>query len=256
MDTPVNNPYISLIFPAYNEARRIANTVAEAKAYFNARGFTHEIIVSADGNDGTREIVKEMSQTDPALKVIGNVERKGKGYGIRQTIPLAQGKIVGFADADNKTPIDEFDKFEPLLRQGYDLVIGSRGMRESRIERQQPFHRRIGSFGFGIFMHLVVGLYNIVDTQCGFKFFQRAVAADLFARQRIDGYMYDVEILYLAHRTGYKIAQVPIRWRDDGDSRLQMLGGNIRNFMDILRIRFAAPPRQPSDSLTESDKNW
>lgn|SRR5690606_29659687 len=232
-------PYVSLIFPAYNEAKRIADTIGSAKEYFEARGFTHEIIVSADGDDGTREIVAEMAKTDPTLKVIGSVERRGKGYGIRQAIPLTSGQIVGFADADDKTPIEEFDKVEPLLRTN-DIVIGSRGLRESRIERPQPFYRQIGSRGFGIFMHLVIGLNDIIDTQCGFKFFQRHVAVDLFSRQKIDGYMYDVEILYLARKRGYSIAQVPVRWRDDGDSRLQLVSGNIRNAMDIFRIRFGA----------------
>ena len=253
-----DQPYISLIFPAYNEARRIANTVEEAKQYFESRGFTYEIIVSADGDDGTREIVAEMAKSDATLKVIGSVERRGKGFGIRQAIPMANGQIVGFADADNKTPIAEFDKVEPLLRTNA-IVIGSRGLKGSRIENPQPLYRQWGSRGFGIFMHVVVGLNDIIDTQCGFKFFQRHVAVDLFSRQQIDGYMYDVEILYLARKAGYSIAQVPVRWRDDGDSRLQLVSGNIRNAVDIFRIRFgnvrrhtqpmaeasAAPSKQP-----------
>jgi dolichyl-phosphate beta-glucosyltransferase len=126
----------------------------------------------------------------------------------------------------------------PLLEQGYDLVIGSRGLGESTIERAQPLYRRVGSKGFRVFMHLATGLSHIPDTQCGFKFLQRDVAKDLFARQRIDGYMFDVEILYLAQRAGYKLGQVPIRWRDDGDSRLQLVAGNLRNVRDVLSIRF------------------
>jgi dolichyl-phosphate beta-glucosyltransferase len=126
-------------------------------------------------------------------------------------------------------------------------VIGSRALRESRIERRQPLYRRLGSRGFSVFMHTVVGLPGIVDTQCGFKFFQRRAALDLFSRQKIDGYMFDVEILYLAQKAGYRIAQVPIRWRDDGDSRLVLLGGNVRNVIDIFRIRFgSARPAEPS----------
>jgi dolichyl-phosphate beta-glucosyltransferase len=231
-------PHITLIMPAYNEAKRIAQTVSEARDYFARRGLTCEIIVSADGTDGTRELVAEMAKTDPNLKVIGSAERRGKGYGVRQGVRLARGEVIGFVDADNKTPIDEFDKFEPYLRDGYDVIIGSRGLRESRIERAQPLHRRLGSKGFALFMHAVVGLPGITDTQCGFKFFQRHLALDLFSRQKIDGYMFDVEILYLARQSGYRIAQVPVRWRDDGDSRLVLLGGNIRNAVDVFRIRF------------------
>ncbi len=235
-------PRISLILPAYNEARQIASTIAQAKSYFEARSLSYEIIVSADGNDGTREIVAGMAKTDPTLQVIGSVERRGKGHGIRQAVPLAQGEIIGFADADNKTPIEELDKVLPLLDGQYDLVIGSRGLAESRIEHPQPFYRQLGSKGFGIFMRFVVGLHDLVDTQCGFKFFKRKIALDLFARQRIDGYMYDVEILYLARRAGYKLAQVPVRWHDDGDSRLQLLSGNVRNALDIFRIRLTPVP--------------
>jgi len=235
---PHMHPHVTLILPAYNEAQRIAGTIEEARAYFRQRGHSYQIIVAADGNDGTRELVAEMAAGDPALQAIGSADRRGKGYGIRQAVALARGEIIGFADADNKTPIDEFDKFEPLLREGYEVVIGSRGLRRSRVERPQPWYRRLGSRGFGLVMHALVGLDEIVDTQCGFKFFQRRAARYLFAQQKIDGYMFDVEILYLAQQAGYRIGQVPIRWRDDGDSRLVLLSGNVRNGLDLLSIRF------------------
>lgn len=248
------SPYITLILPAYNEAKRIVQTVGEAKAYFESRQFSYEIIVSADGNDGTRELVQAMAQADSTLRVIGSEERRGKGHGIRQAVQLAQGEIIGFSDADNKTPIDEFDKFEPGLRQGCEVVIGTRGDRQSRIERAQPLYRRLGSKAFGLVMHTLIGLPDIVDTQCGFKFFQRAVALDLFSRQRIDSYMFDVEILYLARQAGYHIEQVPIRWRDDGDSRLVLLRGNLRNGLDILRIRFGKAEPLPALAVAEAMK--
>jgi dolichyl-phosphate beta-glucosyltransferase len=152
---------------------------------------------------------------------------------------LAQGNIVGYADADNKVPIEEFDRIRPCFDEGYDVVIGSRAMKESRIERRQPLYRQLGGKGFGLFMHAVVGLPGITDTQCGFKFFTRAAAREIFGRQRIDAYMFDVEILVIATRLGYRIQQVPIRWRDDGDSRLNLLSGNLRNVIDIFRIRMA-----------------
>jgi dolichyl-phosphate beta-glucosyltransferase len=114
-------------------------------------------------------------------------------------------------------------------------------MRESHIEQAQPAYRRLGSKGFSVFMHAVVGLHEIHDTQCGFKFFQRLAALDLFRRQKIDGYMFDVEILHLAKQAGYRIAQVPVRWHDDSDSRLALLSGNLRNVIDIFRIRFGKP---------------
>jgi dolichyl-phosphate beta-glucosyltransferase len=232
---------VTLILPAYNEAQRIAETVSSAVAYFSQREISYEIIVSADGNDGTREVVEEMSRNNPHLKAIGNVERRGKGFGIRQAVRMADGEIIGFADADDKTPITEFDNFLPVLKAGWDVVIGSRGQRESRIERKQPWYRQIGARGFGVFMRIITGLRNISDTQCGFKFFRAEVARELFDRQKIDGYMFDVEILYLAKELGFSIKQMPVRWRDDGDTRLNLVAGNIRNFMDILSIRSLHP---------------
>ena len=234
----VDQPTLSLIFPAYNESRTIAGTLQEALQYLEKRQITYEIIVAADGNDGTREIVAELSKTNPYIHCIGSPERCGKGRGIRNAVAMAEGKWIGFSDADNKTPFTEFDKFIPFLEQGLEVIIGSRGSRLSSIERPQPLYRRIGARGFSVFMHVFTGLWDIADTQCGFKFFQGEIAHDLFTRQQIDGYMYDVEILYLAEKEGYRIAQVPIRWRDDGDSRLQLLSGNIRNVRDVLSIRF------------------
>jgi len=229
--------FVSVVVPAYNEVRSIAQTVGEICAYFAAKPYDFEVIVAADGDDGTRELVKELGVHEPRLTVIGSHERLGKGHGVREGVRLARGDVIGFVDADNKTPISEFDKFEIELAGGSDLVIGSRGLRESRVERPQPLYRRVGARVFAFGMHAIVGLNDIVDTQCGFKFFRRAAADDVFGRQRIDGYMFDVEILYLATQAGYRIAQVPVRWRDDGDSRLQLVRGNLRNLTDLLRIR-------------------
>ena len=230
---------ISLILPAYNEAAVIATTLSEAMEYFRRRAWTYQIIVAADGDDGTRERARELAAGDPSIQVIGEPSRRGKGRGIREAVALSAGDIIGFADADNKVPVTEFDKLEPWLGRGYDVVIGSRGLRESSVERRQPWYRRAGAWGFYYFMHLVVGMPGIEDTQCGFKFFPRPVAKDLFARQRIDGYMFDVEILALAQRLGYRIKEVPIRWRDDADSRLDLISGNLRNVIDLFRIRGA-----------------
>jgi len=231
---------VSLILPAYNEAATIASTIRETGGYFRSRGLGYELIVAADGDDGTRELAAETARQGEPVRVIGNRQRSGKGRGVREAMALARGDIAGYADADNKVPINEFDKFRPWVGQGYDVVVGSRAMRDSQIERRQPLYRQLGGKGFGFFMHAVVGLEGITDTQCGFKFFTRAAAREIFSRQQIDGYMFDVEILVLARRLGYKIQQIPIRWRDDGDSRLELIAGNLRNLRDIFRIRRSA----------------
>jgi hypothetical protein len=147
---------------------------------------------------------------------------------------IATGEVTGFADADNKTPIDEFDRVLAAFTGGADVVIGSRQLAGARIERPRRWYRRLGTMGFAAFVHTLVGLADVPDTQCGFKFFRRDVARDLFSRQVIDGYMFDVEILCLAAEAGYRLVQVPVRWRDDRDSRLHLVGGNLRNAADIV----------------------
>jgi dolichyl-phosphate beta-glucosyltransferase len=228
---------VSLILPAYNEAGRIAGTIGEAVRYFDSRGFPYEIIVAADGDDGTREIVAAMGRENPRLRVIGRPGRHGKGRGIRDAVRIATEQVIGFADADNKVPIGEYDKFAAVLAEGCPLAIGSRALERSLIERAQPWFRRVGSVGFRVFMRAATGLHSISDTQCGFKFFQHDVAKRIFSMQKIDGYMYDVEILMLAQRLGMEVREIPIRWRDDGDSRLELVRGNLRNVRDIFRIR-------------------
>ncbi|MEO7143010.1 MAG: dolichyl-phosphate beta-glucosyltransferase [Bryobacteraceae bacterium] len=231
------NPDITLILPAYNEAKTIANTIHDAMDYFGKLGMRWEIVVSADGTDGTREAAREVDSGGGAIRVIGGDARGGKGRGIRDGVEIANGGIIGFADADNKVPIAEFEKMRAALRDGCDIAIGSRGLRSSQVERRQPWYRQWGGKAFRVVMRKAVGLPTITDTQCGFKFFRKEVAKDLFRRQRIDGYMFDVEILVLASRVGYRIQEVPVRWRDDGDSRLNLLTGNLRNAADILKIR-------------------
>ena len=232
---------VSLIIPAYNEVDYIRTTLHQALDYFSGRGIASELIVAADGNDGTREAALEVAHTfrhlGTRMRVIGSPERRGKGLAVREAVQLAEGDIIGFSDADNKTPISEFNKIESRLLEGFDVVIGSRSLPESQIEQMQPLYRRLGSKGFDVVKRLCIGLDDISDTQCGFKFFVAHVARDLFRRQTIDGYMFDVEILFIARQLGYQIAQVPVRWRDDGDSRSRVISGALRILSDTLAIR-------------------
>ncbi len=233
---------ITLILPAYNEAKVIRNTIVETVDYLRRRRLSYEIIVAADGNDGTREIVREMAKSDLAISAIGSPQRSGKGLGIRKAVEMASGKMIGYADADNKVPIDELDKLiEVIQREGCAVAFGSRALAKSSVERKQPLYRQIGSKGFYLFLKLAVGLDGIYDTQCGFKLFSYQAAKCIFGLQKIDGYMFDVEILLLAKRLGLKMKEVPIRWRDDGDSRLDLISGNLRNVKDVLSIRFSLP---------------
>lgn len=230
-------PHLSLVIPAFNEVKTIQSTLRAIRDYLAPRGHSFELIVAADGTDGTREAAAALRDELP-VAVLGEPARRGKGRGVREGMLAASGQIVGFLDADYKVAIDEIEKVLPWFEQGYDVVIGSRAVAGADIRRTQPWYRRVGSKGFAMVMRPLVGLYGIKDTQCGFKFFRAPVAADLFARQRIDGYMFDVEILSLALRSGYKVKEVGVKWQDDGDSRLKLVSGNWKNLKDLFRIRF------------------
>jgi len=238
-------PDISLIVPAYNEVRRIAATLESMRGYLDKQSYSWEIIVSADGTDGTREAAIAWGVGESRLSVIGSPQRLGKGRGVRDGVNRADGKIIGFIDADYKTPVEEIQKILPALAEGFDVVIGSRKVGESRIVVPQKLYRRLGSAAFHAVMGTLLGLSDIRDTQCGFKFFQRDAAKTIFSHQRIDGYMFDVEILRLARLLGYKIKEVGVHWRDDGDSRYSPLSGTIKNARELLRIRMMRYPDLP-----------
>jgi glycosyltransferase involved in cell wall biosynthesis len=231
---------LSVVVPAYNEVGRIDATLAAIGSHLDLRSLSYEIFVAADGDDGTRERVAERARSDPRLQVLGSRERRGKGHGIRAAVLLSRGAVVGFVDADDKTPFSEIDKLLPWLEQGFDVVVGSRTVPGAQLLASRPLHRRLGSLGFALLLRALLDVGGVRDTQCGFKFFRGEVARELFARQRIDGYMFDAEILHLAARSGRRIKEVGVRWRDDGDSRLDLVAGNWRNLRDILRIRFGA----------------
>ena len=230
---------LSVIIPAFNEAASVTHTIGAIQAHLDRTHRTYEIIVAADGRDGTRERVRELAAGDPRISVFGDEERRGKGRAVRLGMLQARGEVVGFVDADSKTPFEEIDRFLPWFGRGFDVVIGSRAAADSRTLVVPPLYRRIGSRIFAAGMHALVGLRGIHDTQCGFKFFRGVVARDLFQRQRIDGYMFDAEVLYLAERLGHRIKEIGVAWQYDDDSRLQVVTDNSRSVVDLARIRFA-----------------
>ncbi|HEY1191252.1 MAG TPA: dolichyl-phosphate beta-glucosyltransferase [Gemmata sp.] len=238
-------PQLSLVIPAFNEVATIQRTLRAIRAYLEPRGITYELLVCADGTDGTREAAAALAGELP-VAVMGAPQRRGKGRGVREGVLAATGDLVGFLDADYKVAIDEFEKVRPWFDRGFDVVIGSRAAAGANIRVRQPWYRRIGSKGFGMVMRPLIGLRGIGDTQCGFKFFRAGVARDLFSRQRIDGYMFDVEVLSLAVRSGYQVKEIGVAWQDDGDTRLKLVSGNWKNLKDLFRIRFGGRRAAPA----------
>jgi len=238
-------PGLSLILPAYRENGRLGATLAEARAFLDPRPEGYEILVAVDGGGETLAVAEAEAARDARITVLAARERRGKGRAVREAAARARGRVVGFMDADGKVPCAEIGAALSLLEQGFDVVIGSRRAEGARVESPRPLHRRLGSRGFRAAVWLLLpALRGVPDTQCGFKFFQGEAARALFAAQRVDGYMFDVELLVLAAAAGYQVKQVGLRWRDDGDSRLDLLSGNWRNLVDLLRIRGRAAGAQ------------
>ncbi len=245
MNHELEQPWLSVVIPAYNEAEGIQAALEQVADYFRSRAIAGEIVVVDDGStDGTARLAGEVSVPMP-VHVLVNEQNRGKGYSVRRGILSAQGRYVGFADADMATPIDQLDKVRQALESGGDVVIGSRALAESQIAKHQPWWRERAGKLFGSFVRTVL-LPGIADSQCGFKFFSAAVAQEIFARQRLTGWAFDVELLYIARRLGYDIVQLPVRWIDEPHSRVRMLRDGLRMVVDVLRIRWMHRRLKPS----------
>jgi len=230
---------ISIIIPAYDEGKRIGLTLEKTAAFLAQRPWTCEVLVVDDGSaDDTVERVQAFADQHPMVRCLRNERNRGKGYSIRRGVREARGRYIGFMDADYKTDIVGLDQVVPFLEEGYDGVIGDRTLSETHITVARRRYRQWGSDLFRGLLHWLMGLQEFGDTQCGFKFFQAAVIEDLFSQQRVDGFMFDVEILLLATRTGYRIRRIPVVWSDDPDSRFNPVTGMIRNLGELVRIRW------------------
>ena len=231
-----NNTYISVIIPSFNESKVILNTLDKLSSYFAGQPYGFEFIVVDDGStDGTRDLINSLSQKKPFIKLISN-SHMGKGASVKSGVLSALGDYVLFTDADLSTPIEELDKLMPFFKDGYDVVIGSRAQKESNILQHQPVLRQAMGKVFNILVRLLV-LRGIRDTQCGFKLFKRQAAQKIFPLQRLNGFSFDVEILYIAKVLGYKIKDVPITWINRIDSRVGIAKDSSKMFLDLFIIR-------------------
>lgn len=242
--TPGHSPKLSLIFPCYNEERRLPVSLARAREYLDVAGYPYEILVVDDGSaDGTVAAAERVAAGDPRVQVLRYEQNSGKGYAVAYGAVRARGEWVLFSDADLSTPIEELEQFLPLLEQGYDGVIGSRALRESRLEVRQPWWReRLGRV-MNRCIRLLSGL-DFPDTQCGFKLFSRRAAADIFSNLTVRGWMFDVEALVLARKLGYRVIDVPVRWLNSDDSRVRMSDAP-KVFRELLHIRWYWLRRRP-----------
>jgi len=231
---------LSVVIPAYNEARRLPRTLPRVLEYLDALGEGVEVIVVDDGStDGTAEVVAALAHGDPRVTVLRGAVNRGKGASVRRGVLAAREEDVLFTDADLSAPIEEAAKLRAQLAAGHDVAIGSRRLDRSDVRVRQPWLRGLAGHGWSWLVSLCF-LPGIRDSQCGFKAFRRAAATALFGRQRLDGFAFDVEVLWLARRLGYRVIEVPIVWRDDPESHLRLVRDSLGMLLDLARVRVGA----------------
>ncbi len=230
-------PFLSVIIPAYNEAKRLPLTLIDIDKHLQDQEYSYEILVVNDGStDKTGEIVQRFVPLIENLKLVDNKENKGKGAAVRQGMLLAKGTWRLFMDADNSTSVVEFNKMIPYFKEGYEIVIGSRHVKGAKKSPPQPFYKTmLGNIGNLVIQTLLVP--GVWDTQCGFKCFSDEAAQKVFAIAKIDRWGFDAEALVLAKRFGYAIKEMPIFWVNDTRTHVR-LSSYLQVLLETAKVRW------------------
>lgn len=230
--------FLSIVVPAFNEERRLPQTLDKILAYLAKHKRSSEVVVVDDGSrDATAEVAEGFAKLHKQVRVLRNPGNRGKGYSIRHGVREAAGEWILFTDADLSAPIEELEKlFRAIEEHGAQVAIGSRALDRSLIGVHQSWFRENAGRLFNLLMRIIVGL-PFWDTQCGFKLFRRDAAQEAFGRGVIDGFGFDVEVLYIARKLGHKIVEVPVRWDHADGTKLHMTGDSAKMFADLLRVR-------------------
>jgi dolichyl-phosphate beta-glucosyltransferase len=231
----MERPFLSIVVPAYNEERRLPQTLPRIVEFLKAQDYPGEVIVVDDGSaDTTASVVEGIALEAPMVKLIRN-EHRGKGYAVKTGVMAAQGDHVFLCDADLSMPIEEVANFLPPALEEYDVAIGSREVEGAR-RYDEPGLRHLMGRVFNTLVRLLA-VRGFQDTQAGFKCFTREAAREVFPYQTMDGWGFDVEILFIAQKRGYRIVEVPINWYYMTNSRVSPVGDSIRMFREILQVR-------------------
>ncbi len=226
--------HLSFIIPAYNESRRIGETLVKAHDYLHRQDYGWEILVVDDGSaDGTGAFVR---RAFPDVRVIEYTPNQGKGHAVRTGMLAAQGDYRVFSDADGSTPAEELEKLWPHFEDGADVVIGSRTVPEANVQVRQAWYRQTMGRIFNVFVQLLA-IKGFPDTQCGFKGFTKAAATDIFPRMTIQGFGFDAEVLFIARKHGFRIDQVGVTWVNSPTSHVHAVSDSARMLRDLVRIR-------------------
>ncbi len=230
-------PELSIVIPAYNEESRLPATLERIAAYLKNCGREAEMLVVDDGSkDRTAAVAESFQSKISALRVVSNGVNRGKGYSVRHGVQEARGRIVLFTDADLSAPIEEADKLIEALEK-YDLAIGSRAVDRSLITVHETRFRELAGIIFNKLVRIILWL-PFVDTQCGFKAFDRERCRIIFEQQTIERFGFDPELLYLARHHGLRAVEIPVRWGHSPATKVSMLRDSLQMFLDIFKIRW------------------
>lgn len=231
----MHRPFISLVVPAYNEQSRLPGTLEKMRAFLARQSFNYEVLVVDDGSaDGTAALVEEAIPGFPGLGLLREPHR-GKGHAVRQGMLAARGQYVMFCDADFSMPVEEVVRFPAAMAGGYQIAIASREVKGARRIGEPP-HRHLMGRVFNLIVRLLA-VPGLQDTQCGFKCFTQEAARKIFRLQVIDGFGFDVEVLYIARKMGVGITEVPISWYYSPSSRVDPIRDTLRMVNDVLQVR-------------------
>lgn len=232
---------LSIVIPAYNEQARLGPTLEIVVQFLRAKNFAFaELIVVDDGSrDATAALVEGFAREHTQVRLLRNPGNRGKGYTVRHGMLQAKGEWILYTDADLSAPIAEFDKlFDAALEAGARVAIGSRALDRSLVGVHQSAFRELSGRAFNLLMRLITGL-PFLDTQCGFKLFESSAAREIFERQTLDGFSFDVEDLVIAKALGIKSIEVPVVWNNVEGTKVGMLAG-VQSFADLIGIRWRA----------------
>jgi len=231
----MEHPFLSIVVPAYNEEGRLPQTLPRIVDFLRAQDYAAELVVVDDGSaDGTCRIVEDIAATVPFVRLIRN-EHRGKGYAVKTGGMAAAGDYIFLCDADLSMPIEEVARFLPPALEEYDVAIGSREVEGAR-RYDEPGLRHLMGRVFNTLVR-VLAVRGFQDTQAGFKCFAREAAREMFPYQTMDGFGFDVEILFIAQKRGFRIVEVPINWYYMSNSRVSPVSDSVRMFREILQVR-------------------
>jgi len=231
---------LSIVIPVYNEENRVEGTLDQSVNYLKSKRIAFEILVVDDGSrDRTVAVVEafgKKKKLGKKLRVLKHPANRGKGAAVKTGALAAKGRVVLYMDADNSTPLSEYEKFRGPLEQGTDVLVGSRAVDRSSVKVHQPFYREAMGRIFNLFVQ-TLAIPGVKDTQCGFKAFRLEAARAIFPLQTVERFGFDVEVLYIARKKGFRISETPVQWVNSPYSKVHVVRDSIEMLTDLIVIR-------------------